>query len=218
MATCLLLFVITRLAWPAAKAHVITFGRWTTVKVLVGVDEDKPLELKVRPMFVDGRVKEYTLGNPHEISDRLFVVWRAVRVNDTLPGEAVTIPRWTWQREGWLVVDRAAGHISAANLPGFAPDTSAVAWYRDYVAYCGISDDGRKLLAMVMQLGRRRPILKKAIRDVADPGDLQCATPSWQRQPARVTFSLESGQTFTYAVRGHMVEVTTDDQESDPDP
>ena len=44
----------------------------------------KLLELKVRPLFVDTRLKEYTTGTPHELTDRLFVVRRAFRVNDTL--------------------------------------------------------------------------------------------------------------------------------------
>jgi hypothetical protein len=53
------------------------------------------------------------------------------------------------------------GHISQASLPEFDPDSSSGTWYQDYVAYCGISDDGRKLSAAVTQLGRRKPILKK---------------------------------------------------------
>jgi len=37
----------------------------------------KLLDLKVRPLFVDTRLKEYTTGTPHELTDRLFVVRRA---------------------------------------------------------------------------------------------------------------------------------------------
>ena len=34
-------------------------------------------------------------------------------------------------------------------------------WFRDYVAYCGVSDTGEKLSAVVMQIGRKKPLLKK---------------------------------------------------------
>ena len=127
-------------------------------------------------MYVDGRLKEFTFGNPHEVTEQLFVVRRVLRVNDTLPQETVTTPRWTWQRGGWLAVNRVTGHISQASLPEFDPDSSSGTWYRDYVAYCGISDDGRKLSAVVMQLGRRKPILKKPMGETAnDEASESCA-------------------------------------------
>ncbi len=71
----------------------------------------KPMTLKVRALVVDGRVKEYVMGAPHEVTDRLFVVRRVFRVNDSLPEDAA--PRWQWQRGGWLLVDRLTGRISA---------------------------------------------------------------------------------------------------------
>jgi hypothetical protein len=60
------------------------------------------------------------------------------------------------------------GHISQASLPEFDPDSSSGTWYRDSIAYCGISDDGRKLSAVVMQLGRRKSILKKLLGEAAN--------------------------------------------------
>ena len=72
---------------------------------------------------------------------------------------------WRWQRGGWLLVDRITGHVSPINLPEFDAFYSRAAWYRDYVAYCGISDDGKNLYAVVAQLGRRKPILKKTLGD-----------------------------------------------------
>ncbi len=79
------------------KPHVITFGRWISVK-WPNATGQKLLDLKVRPLFVDTRLKEYTTGTPHELTDRMFVVRRAFRVNDALPTENASansnVPRW----------------------------------------------------------------------------------------------------------------------------
>jgi len=206
---CFFLDAATVLA--ASKPHVITFGKWTAVKSSTDLDQNRSDDLKVRAVYVDGRLKEFTLGIPHEVTEQLFVVRRVVRVNDTLPQEAVATPRWSWQRGGWLVINRVTGHISQASLPEFDPDSSSGTWYRDYVAYCGISDDGRKLSAIVMQLGRRKPILKKPLGEAANDEDAECAPPSWQRAPTRVSFVSKADQKFTFAVRGHTVEVVSDD-------
>jgi hypothetical protein len=113
--------------------------------------------------YVDGKLKEFTIGSPHEIAERLFVVRRAFRVKDTLPDEAT--PRWLWQRGGWVLVDRVTGRITPLNLPEFDAYRSIASWYRDYVAYCGVSDDNQKLYALVMELRRGKPVLKKELRD-----------------------------------------------------
>jgi hypothetical protein len=147
----------------ATKLHGINFGKWTTVKWFTGSDESQVVDLKVRPLYVDGRVKEFALGIPHDVTDRLFVVRRAFRLNEALPGEANPTSHWRWERGSWLLVDRVSGHVSQISLPEFDPYYSAASWYRDYVSYCGVSDDGKKLYAMVAQLGRRKPILKKAM-------------------------------------------------------
>jgi len=143
-----------------SKPHVVAFGKWTSIKWCVGPEERKCLDLKVRALYIDSRIKEFTVGAPHDITERLFVVRRAFRVNDNLPAELVSPPRWVWQRGGWLLADRITGHISLINLPEFDSYYSVVSWYRDYAAYCGVSDDGKKLFAVVFQLGRRKPILK----------------------------------------------------------
>jgi hypothetical protein len=120
--------------------------------------DDKPLVIKIRALLVDGRVKEYALGVPHEVTERLFLVRRAFRVNDSLPEDSG--PRWRWQGGGWLLMDRVTGHISPVNLPDFDVFYSAASWYRDYVAYCGVADDGKKMDAIVAQISRRKPALK----------------------------------------------------------
>src|SRR5207244_9294705 len=107
--TCVLcsIIVLAGAAMAAAKPHVITFGKSTQVRWLAGTDENTPFELKVRALYVDGKPKEFTIGSPHEITARPFVVRRAFRVNDSLPDEGA--PRWLWQRGGWGLADRVTG-------------------------------------------------------------------------------------------------------------
>lgn len=200
-----------------SKPHVVAFGKWTAAKWYVGSDEKKSLELKIRPLYVDTRLKEYTTGVPHEITDRLFVVRRVFRLNDALPTEAGNSPRWLWQRGGWLLIDRVTGRVTQLSLPDFDPFYSTPSWYRDYVAYCGVSDDGKKLFAVVAQIGRRKPILRKSIGepDGDDLPDSECPAPAWQRQPTRVTFEPDETQKLTFSVRGHAVDVVNEDDEND---
>jgi hypothetical protein len=202
-----------------AKVHVITFGKWTTVQWNAGTggQDDKPVLLKIRALIVDGVVKEYILGSPHEITDRMFVVRRVFRVNDSLPEEPTT--RWQWQRGGWLLVDRVTGRVSALNLPEFDSFYSSASWYRDYAAYCGIADDGKKIYAIVAQISRRKPVLKKILSEngIADDtaADSACITPSWQRGPVRVSFDPAGAARQTFAIRGHVVDVVNDADEDE---
>jgi hypothetical protein len=204
-------------AWAVPKPHVITFGKWTAVKWYVGSAEDNAMEMKVRALFVDTRLKEYTTGLPHEVTDRLFVVRRVFRMNDSLPQDSGAVQRWQWQRGGWLMVDRVSGRVTQVPLPEFDTYYSTSSWYRDYVGYCGVSDDGKKLYAVVAQLGRRKPILKKSLGepDGDEMPDSECPAPTWQRQPTRVTFQPDDEQKLTYSVRGHAVDILSNDEESE---
>ena len=208
-----------------SKPHVIAFGKWTTVQWLpgTGTADEKQLSLKVRPLLVDARVREFTLGPAHDVTDRLFVVRRAFRVNDSLPEESASLPHWQWQRGGWLLIDRVTGRISAINLPEFDASYSAASWYRDYAAYCGVSDDGKKVYAVVAQISRRKPVLKKLMEGeglatsetkVALP-DSACPVPAWQRAPIRVTFELAGGAKETFAIRGHVVDLVTEPEDDE---
>src|SRR2546428_6148124 len=121
--TCVLcsIIVLAGAAMAAAKPHVITFGKSTQVRWLAGTDENTPFGLKVRALYVDGKPKEFTIGSPHEITERLFVVRRAFRVNDSLPDEGA--PRWEWQRGGRVVVGQEDGCMTALDLLGVSfPD------------------------------------------------------------------------------------------------
>jgi hypothetical protein len=207
----------------ATKPHIITFGKWTIVQWLptTASSDDKPLTLpltlKVRPLLVDAHVKEFTLGLAHDVTDRLFVVRRAFRVNDSLPQESASAPHWLWQRGGWLLVDRITGHISTINLPGFDTLYSVASWYRDYAAYCGVSEDGKKIYAVVAQITRRKPVLKKYLDGQTLPEnaipDSACPTPAWQRSPARVTFEPADAGKQTFAIRGHTVDLVIESEE-----
>jgi hypothetical protein len=206
------------LAWSdcaaVPKPHVITFGKWVSAKWPDATGQ-KLLDLKVRALFVDTRLREYTTGESHELTDRLFVVRRAFRVNDALPTEKTNTPRWQWQRGGWLLVDRLSGHVSQLTLPEFDPFYSTASWYRDYIAYCGVSEDGKKLYAVVAQVGRRKPILKK---DAGEPGgadgpDSECPPPIWERTPLRVTFQPDDDHKLVFSIRGRVVDVVNDSGE-----
>lgn len=211
----------------ATKSHIITFGKWTTVQWLPESATEstsaKPLALKVRPLLVDARVREFTLGLPHDVTDRLFAVRRAFRVNDSLPQESTSPPRWQWERGGWLLVDRTTGRITPINLPEFDVFYSAASWFRDYAAYCGVSEDGKKVYAVVAQISRRKPILKKPIEgeNIADKEtkdatpDSACLTPIWQRTPTRVTFEPAGAPKQTFAIRGHTVDLVNESEENE---
>jgi len=218
-----LMFVVLCLAWSECaavpKPHVITFGKWISAK-WPNATGQKLLDLKVRPLFVDTRLKEYTTGTPHELTDRLFVVRRTFRVNDALPTEAnasAKAPRWQWQRGGWLLVDRLTGRVSQLNLPEFDPFYSTASWYRDYIAYCGVSEDGKKLYAVVAQVGRRKPILKKDAGEPAgtDDPDSECPPPVWERTPMRVTFQPDDDQKLVFSIRSRVVDVVNDAEEAE---
>ncbi len=136
------------------------------------------------------------------------------RINDALPNE--TRLHWQWQRGGWLLVDRLTGRVSQLNLPEFDPFYSTASWYRDYIAYCGVSDDGKKLYAMVAQVGRRKPVLKKDAGEPAgdDSPDSECPAPLWERSPMRVTFQPDDDQKLIFSLRNRVVDVVNDTEES----
>jgi hypothetical protein len=220
-----LLGAVALYASSSPKTHVVALGKATSVpwSEEFGDPNAKPSSLKIRPLLVDTRTKEFTLGPPHEVTDRLFVIRRAFRVNDSLPQEFAAAPHWQWQRGGWLLVDRVTGRVSPINLPEFDPVYSTASWYRDYAAYCGVSDDGKKVYAVVAQVSRRKAVLKKTLdgMSVAEldeknlPPDSLCPAPEWQRAPTRVTFNPSGAAKQIYAIRGHMVDLITEEEDEE---
>jgi hypothetical protein len=192
-------------SFAAPKPHTLALGQWRSVEVRTEAGEKQPL--KVRELLIDGRVREYTTGSTHEVTDRLFVVRRAYRINDALPEEKKP-QQWVWRLDGWISVDRQTGHITQLNLPAFDGDTSEASWYRDYAAYCGASDDGAKSYMVVSQLGKRKPILRKEY-----PGPA-CAAPRWERSPSRVTFTA-AGEKTSFVVHAHSADLQPETAEEE---
>ncbi len=199
-------------AGPAVgRQHQITWGKWLPVKWFVGPTDDKVQPMNVRALYVDGQVKDFTLGQPYDITDRQFVVRRSYRLNDQLPQDANKVPHWKWQRGGWLLVDRGSGRVSELKLPDFDPFYSVASWYRDYVAYCGISEDGEKVYAVVAQLGRKKPIIHQDLGAASNSNtpDSECPAPAWQRNPARVSFQPRNGKSLEFTIGGHASDIST---------
>jgi hypothetical protein len=201
----------------ARKPHVVSLGKTMQVKLFLGPDEDRTAPMDVRPLYVDGKLKEFTTGDVHEVTDRLFVVRRAFRLNNNLPPEDRKSIKWVGQRGGWLLVDRLTTRISQIALPEFDPFYSSTTWFRDYAAYCGISDNGDRLYAVVAQLGRRKAVLRKELGK-ASGGDLpnsECDAPTWERKPTRVTFLPKASQKITVEVFGHSADIAPGSTEED---
>ena len=156
-------------------------------------DED---ELKIRALLVDGVLKEWTTGDAHDVTDRSFVVRRALRLNDELPQDhsgskpVDSQEKWVWQRGPWLLVDRVTGHATPLKLPDYDAAVSQPSWFRDYAAYCGVTASGKSLYAVVAQIAARKPILAKKLAAIShtDETTQACSPPEWQREPLHVTF------------------------------
>ena len=206
--SCIVLLSLLGLAAP--KPHVVALGRWISISWHELDSEAKPFHLKIRPLYVDGRTKEFTVGDSHDVTERTFVVQRIYRLNDSLP-QQIGLTQWQWQRGGWLLVDCVSGKVQPIALPEFDPDSSAVNWYRDYAAYCGASDDGQKLIALVVQIGRRKPLLKKAVGE-ANESPQTCGAPIWERNPMRVTFEITPGQKLMFAVRSRAIDAVAPEE------
>jgi len=190
-----LIAVAASLSATPRKVHVVGLGAFKRVPYTRAGDpagaSASDSNLKIRPLVVDGLVKEWTTGEAHDVTDRSFVVRRVLRINDELPGEKGAANRWVWQRGPWLLVDRVSGHVSALKLPDYDPGVSQVSWFRDYAAYCGLTPSGRSLYAVVAQVAVRKPVLAKKLSafDVEGRSDPVCAPVAWERNPFRVTFS-----------------------------
>jgi hypothetical protein len=200
----LLMMAVGTTTFAASKPHVISFGKSMTVKLFLGPDEDRTMPMKVRALLADGKLKDFVTGEVHEVTDRLFVVRRAYRLNNNLPGDEKAA-NWVWERGGWLLVDRLTARVSQLPLHEFDPFYSQASWFRDYAAYCGVSDNGEKLSAVVMQLGRKKPVLRKDLGAASqgDTPDSECDAPTWDKKPTRVTFLPKHGEKQTFSIFGH---------------
>ena len=127
--------------------------------------------------------------------------------------------QWVWQRGPWLLVDRAAGHVTALRLPDYDPGVSQVSWFRDYAAYCGITASGKSLYAVVAQIAARKPVLVKKLAtfDADNHPEPVCAPADWQREPLRIAFHPAGTNAISYDIvpgSALLVEDTGDDDET----
>jgi hypothetical protein len=190
----------------ATKPHTVFLGTGKNVPYSLAGDPAGALpeekQLHVRPLLVDDKVKEWTTGDSHSVTDRSFAVRRAIRINDALPGEKTE--HWVWQRGPWLLIDRVKGSVTALHLPDYDPSVSTVVWFRDYAAYCGLTASGKQLYAVVAQISARKPVLAKKL--IAwSPGETPspaCTSAVWQREPLRVTFQPSGATPVSYDLVG----------------
>ncbi len=207
--------LLPAMAWCAPKPHVVALGAWrrepySAQSDPAGAKKDET-ELKVRPLVVDGKVKEWTTGDLHDVTERSFAVRRALRLNDALPTEKAQ--RWVWQRGPWILVDRTTGKVAALRLPDFDPAVSEGVWFRDYAAYCGVNSTGKQLMAVVAQVEGRKPLLarKLAAWDAVDHPSPVCAPAVWQRDPLRVSFQVTGAATVSFDLVGTSAVLVEDD-------
>lgn len=190
----------------ARRPHSIKLGKSMKVKLFLGPTNDKVQDAVVRPLMVDGDIREFTIGEAHDVTDDTFVIQRAFRMNDALPGDLKDVAKykWKWEKDNWLLVNRDSGRVSRLNLPLFDPFYSEVAWYQDYAAYCGLSSDADMLYAVIFRVGGKNAVLDRELRRAKGGAlpDSECAPPEWARQPMRVTFTPTGMQKMTFEVKG----------------
>jgi hypothetical protein len=203
------------------KVHVVALGAMKRVPYSRAGDPAGALPgeetLKIRPLVVDGAVKEWTTGDAHDVTDRSFVVRRVLRINNELPGEKpVASNRWVWQRGPWLMVDRITGHVVPLKLPDYEPGVSQVSWFRDYAAYCGVTASGKSLYAVVAQLAARKPVLAKKLDafERSDSGEPVCAAVEWKREPLQATFRPAGKDPVSFDVIAGSVVLVEDSDEA----
>ena len=207
--------------YAAAKPKVHSVGLGAVKRVPYSAEGDPAgntgdeKELRVRPLIVDGKVKEWTTGDSHDVTDRSFTVRRALRLNDALPTEKAE--HWIWQRGPWLLIDRATGHVAALRLPDFDPGVSYVEWFRDFAAYCGVPSGGKQLYAVVAQVAARKPLLHRKLAgwNPQERHAPACGPAAWQREPLRVTFSPNGSAAVSYDLVGLSAMLVEDGDASD---
>lgn len=212
--TCIL---VSSWAHADPRAHIVSFGKWQEVEWLAGSGEKKPVTMKVRPLYVDGKHREYTIGQPHEVTEKSFVIQRVLRLNDALPGESPSPRLWKWERGGWLIVDRSSGRVSPVTLLNFDPFYSSAAWYRDYVAYCGVSENGKRISLTVVQLGLKKPLLRRVLEaaEMREIPGSACSPPVWFRNPMRVEFEQPGGPKLTFSPRPRALDAASTEHDED---
>lgn len=179
----------------AAASHVVAWGAWKPITLVSGQ------RIRIRPLLIDGRTKEYSTGDSHQITETVAVARRVFRLNNALPSEPAKPPQWVWKLGGWISINSATGHVADLKLPEFDSESSETSWFQDYAAYCGAAEGGLVHYMMVFQLGRRKPVLKKELSGKS------CPAPTWERDPTRVSFEPDGGRKLTFTIHNGVAEL-----------
>jgi hypothetical protein len=75
----------------------------------------------------------------------------------------------------------------------------------------GCRTTAKKPFALIVQLGRHKPALKKPLSTTDMPA---CTAPIWQRDPVRVTFDPKGEQKFSFIVRSRAVDLIEEDEDA----
>lgn len=208
----------------APKVHSVTLGPARRVPFLAAdvsreAKEEEAGTLRIRALYVDEKLREWTTGDQHEITDRSFVTRRVLHINDALAGEKSG--RWVWLPGPWLLVDRISGRVTALHMPDFDSSISEVVWFRDYAAYCGVHTTVKNggLSAQVWQIGSRHAALSRIIAAWPQAERVRpvCAPAVWQREPMRVTLHAAGGDPLVFNVVGTSSLLVEDGEGGDDD-
>lgn len=177
------------------RIHSAGLGEWHSVPYAPHPDATSPAtgQLRIRPLIVDGRLADWTTGEPHMITAQTFTVQQVLRVNNALPADPK--PSWIWQLGPWLLANRSTGHVATLHLPDFYPTVSEVVWFQNYAAYCGLKPTGQFLYGIVFEVGIHKPLAAQKIAHwspVRHP-EPACAPALWQIAPLRVSLQPTGG-------------------------
>jgi hypothetical protein len=77
--------------------------------------------------------------------------------------------------------------------------------------------NGEKLYTVVMQLGSKKPVLRQEIGAASqgDDPDSNCSVPTWEKNPARVTFHPKGAQPSSFIVHGRSADVAPGSSEEE---
>jgi len=112
------------------KPHVVVLGAVRQVPYSkagdpAGADPDET-KLAMRALLVDGKVSEWTTGEMHPVTERSFVVRRAMKINDALPGEGA--PKDVNPQDSKAVDGKAADAKAPVAKVADVRGVSAVHW------------------------------------------------------------------------------------------